>query len=195
MLSDKKATSIPHKGFSLIELVVVIVILGILAVTALPKFINLQDDAKQSVMLSMKGAITSIENLIALKINLNPDMLNANQNRFTLDNGQDIRVRGNLADGRWNNTFAHIVDFSDISQISSNNCNDASLKWCVRQRNANWFLNRGYANLGSGRGFVIYPLGNNVNQDRCYIYFLNQNDSAVPATVQPSIIGHDFSEC
>ncbi len=31
-----------QKGFTLIELVVVIVILGILAVTAAPKFMNLQ---------------------------------------------------------------------------------------------------------------------------------------------------------
>ena len=38
--SPKKA----QQGFTLIELVVVIVILGILAVTAAPKFIDLQDD-------------------------------------------------------------------------------------------------------------------------------------------------------
>jgi MSHA pilin protein MshA len=184
-----------HKGFTLIELVVVIVILGILAVTAAPKFINLQEDANQAVMLSMKGAIASADQLISLKIRLNPDELNTNQNRFTLDGGQNIRVRGKLADGRWNNTFLHLLDFNDIAQISTNNCDDISLKWCVRQRGANWFLNRGYSTIGSGRGFAIFPFGKNVNQERCYIYFLNQNDSAIPATVQPSIIGSDFSEC
>ncbi|MEI6860076.1 MAG: type II secretion system protein [Shewanella sp.] len=191
----KKARVLHYKGFTLIELVVAIVMLGILAVTALPKFINLQDDANAAVMLSMKGAIISVDKLIALKIRLNLDRLNNNQNRFTLDSGQNIRVRGEFADGRWNNTFLHLVDFESIAQISSNNCTDDSLKWCVRQRGANWFLNRGYSILGTGRGFAIFPSGRNVNQDRCYIYYLNQNDSAIPTTVQPSIIGSDFSEC
>ncbi len=44
-------------GFTLIELVVVIVILGILAVTAAPKFMNLQDDAKVSAVKGLAGAM------------------------------------------------------------------------------------------------------------------------------------------
>ncbi|OEF26816.1 prepilin-type N-terminal cleavage/methylation domain-containing protein [Vibrio rumoiensis] len=48
-----------NKGFTLIELVVVIVILGILAVTAAPKFLNIQDDARASTLAGLKGGIQS----------------------------------------------------------------------------------------------------------------------------------------
>ncbi|MET2900421.1 type II secretion system protein [Vibrio rotiferianus] len=44
-------------GFTLIELVVVIVILGILAVTAAPRFLNLQNDARKASIQGLKGAI------------------------------------------------------------------------------------------------------------------------------------------
>ena len=54
-------------GFTLIELVVVIVILGILAATALPKFINLGGDARISVMQAVGGSMRSANSMLYAK--------------------------------------------------------------------------------------------------------------------------------
>lgn len=58
-------------GFTLIELVVVIVILGILAVTAAPKFLNLQGDARKSSLQGLKGAMSGASGIVYGKAAIN----------------------------------------------------------------------------------------------------------------------------
>ncbi|MCG3862838.1 MULTISPECIES: type II secretion system protein [unclassified Photobacterium] len=53
-----------QNGFTLIELVVVIVILGILAVTAAPKFMNLQGDARHASLQGLKGALQGASGIV-----------------------------------------------------------------------------------------------------------------------------------
>lgn len=56
-----------QRGFTLVELIVVIVILGILAATALPRFINVTTEARSAAVDGVAGALRSAVGLVQAK--------------------------------------------------------------------------------------------------------------------------------
>jgi MSHA pilin protein MshA len=80
-----------QSGFTLIELVVVIVILGILAAFAVPRFVGMQEEARRSAMEGLQGSLHGAASLAhgkQLAAEKGPDIsIEASGKTITMDGG------------------------------------------------------------------------------------------------------------
>lgn len=85
---NKAVNKAAQGGFTLIELIVVIVILGILAATALPKFASLTGDARIASLQGAKGAVSSASTMLRGKYLIKSESpMTIEGNSITMVNG------------------------------------------------------------------------------------------------------------
>lgn len=90
------------RGFTLIELVIVIVLLGVIAATALPKFVNLGSDARIASMNALYGSIKTSMELVKVTVALRGSVSSANPQLNFLDmQGSTIRLWNGYPDRWW----------------------------------------------------------------------------------------------
>lgn len=160
-----------QKGFTLIELIIVIVVLGILAVTAAPQFINIGSDARVSTLQKIQASMITASDFVYAKALIAGDE--------TL--GIDTKDTPALTDDAYYTADGYDILFgypapSAEGIIKALNLNAAD--WDIKYSKDNVDPS---ANPAVGQDVVISPKGRNVNTDEA------------PPTA-PRTLGVDYAE-
>lgn len=151
-----------QKGFTLIELVVVIIILGILAVTAAPKFINLQSDARKSTLEGMKGALQGGNTLLYSKA--------AIQGKENVDGGTTANI-----DTTGNGTDDTIGVYGYVKATS------AEMKKILDIDDSEWTIAAPAATTVSAADMIIHPADITPSATKkCFVEYTDATSTVLP---------------
>ncbi len=122
-----------QNGFTLIELVVVIIILGILAVTAAPKFINLQSDARASTLQGMKGALQGANSLVFSKAAIAGEEKKGSADGSTLGSVDIGTGTGNEATTNYGYLISTVAQLRNALDVNISIDEDVDADWYVEE--------------------------------------------------------------
>ena len=167
-----------QKGFTLIELIIVIVVLGILAVTAAPQFINFSGDARESAVKGLRGNIQGAYQTVYARAAVDGDLDGTTETPVLVNNietaaGYPVGVKG--ASGNEAITTDGIIKAATLS--------DDDWDWGVSQTSATDTI------VIAPQGYSVddnAPTGDNIN---CYVTYKQTNSPNTPPSVTTVLTG------
>ncbi|MEC8327526.1 MAG: type II secretion system protein [Pseudomonadota bacterium] len=180
---------ISHRGFTLIELILVIVVIGVLAVVAAPKFLSLNRDANIATLKQVAAGLDQLTDGIYAKAVIQHKHKVSNESVTV--NGVTVNTYFGAPQEIWNNALGDLMDgdftyvgngYFDLgaSLVASYNCQE---RLCVIDQTPASYVNSSI----QGWGLFIFPKGYSL-QDECYAYYaFAENGSQVTSKVASTV--------
>ncbi|QUM75764.1 prepilin-type N-terminal cleavage/methylation domain-containing protein [Moritella sp. 24] len=171
-----------NKGFTLIELVIVIIVLGILAAVAIPRFINVQQDARIATIKGIAGNFS----FVVEQVNYASIMQGLEGQRAVKVSVGDVEVNTYFGKPQeiWDDALGNLMN-SNVHYLGNGyktptvldkECTESSV--CVVDQTRVAGVISGYP----GWGMFFVPNGKSVN-DLCFAFYaFSENGTAVTSS-------------
>ncbi|GEA62385.1 type II secretion system protein [Vibrio comitans] len=167
------------KGFTLIELVAVLILITIIAVVAAPKFINLSSDARTNTMKMVAAAMRASADQVKFQAQIQ-GVQNGDVELESI--GRTVVVYSGHVKGHWRDAWQHILDIGKVIEWTNvrQTCTKHDICGVGNQTGYNIPSFPHPEDLSGQRGLVlVWPEGYQI-ADLCYSYYYNPQNGEEP---------------